>query len=72
VWVQCMASRLQPSLGKGQQGGREREGAPRYLEVGNPEVGGLAVLWSGGDGEVFLRVQTRGVQDLLRQKLAIH
>jgi hypothetical protein len=44
-----MASRLQPSLGKGSAGrggGGEREGAPGYLEVGNLWVTVVVILMS--------------------------
>jgi hypothetical protein len=69
VWVQCMASRLQPRLGKGHQGGGgEGRGDARLPGVGDPEVGGASCALVWGCGEVSLRVQTRGVQDLLRQK----
>jgi hypothetical protein len=48
------------SLGRG-------EGKPGYLEVSDPEALELAVSETVRPGEMFLREQTRGFQDLLRQ-----
>jgi hypothetical protein len=43
------------------------EGKPGYLEVSGPEAVALTVSETVRPGEIFLREQTRGFKDLLRQ-----